>query len=281
MAAPATILIVDDTADMRLLLQVMLEDDYTLVTAGSGKECLEKVQTILPDLILLDVNMPEMNGYEVCVQLRKQAATRSLPVIFVSALDSAEERLRGFEAGGDEYVTKPVDRTGLLEKIKVRLAHHKQVIRVGKEKAGTVNVTVETMASSIELGKIIQLTNTLNLAGSEDSVAQATCHLIEAFSLDVCIMVAAAEPIFKNCEADSLEAKLMQQFRDDPERIVSAGFRTIIRCENIVALVKNMPADNENMLKRLKDYLLVSLDMANNRLCLLLFQLSTDARVKS
>jgi len=277
---PITIMIVDDVAENRLILQMILEVDYSLIEADSGKSCLALVSEEKPDLILLDVNMPEMSGYEVCKELRSQPETRFLPVIFVSALDGPKERLAGFEAGGDEYVTKPVDRNELLEKIKYRLAQKYLVANAQKEAMDAMNVAMEAMTSSSELGRIIQFVKILNDVDEEISVAQAINQMIQEFGLSVCVILTGENVIHINCEPNSFEVKLMQHFQSQPERIFSAGVRTIVRSETIVFLIKNMPIENENLYGRLKDHLVVLADMASNRLLTLQFQSTIDSQRK-
>lgn len=276
MTKTPTVMIVDDAAENRLVLQMILEDDYEIFDAMSGKDCLEQIKASAPDLILLDVNMPGMSGYEVCSQLRKQDATRSLPVIFVSALDSPEERLAGFEAGGDEYVTKPVEKDELLKKVKYRLEHKQEVTNARKEATDAMNVAMEAMTSSSELGRIIQFVEVLNETDTPFSIGQAISQMIQEFSLNVCVMVAGPDPIYVDCMPDSLEGKLMKQFQHHSERIVSAGARTIFRSNDIVVLIKNMPVDDANLYGRLKDHLIVLVDMATNRLLAILVQLTLD-----
>ena len=105
----ARILVVDDTAVSRLMLRGILEDKYDVSEAESGEECLAIIDVSIPDLVLLDVDMPGMSGFEVCVALRREIVTAHLPIIFVSGLDTVEERLTGYEAGADEYITKPAE----------------------------------------------------------------------------------------------------------------------------------------------------------------------------
>jgi len=120
------IMIVDDAQDNLLLLEMMLEAKYEITLADSGQKCLELIGKYPPDILLLDVNMPGMTGYEVCTQLRKNKATKSLPILFVSAMINAEERLAGFEAGGDEYINKPVNEKELIDKIEIQIAGVKE-----------------------------------------------------------------------------------------------------------------------------------------------------------
>ena len=114
------ILIVDDNSDNIELMSQILEDDYSLITANSGKSCIELALSEQPNLILLDVNMPEMDGYETMRFLKKNDATKNIPVIFVSAYYTDSERIvKGLEQGAFDYLTKPVDENIVLAKVHV------------------------------------------------------------------------------------------------------------------------------------------------------------------
>lgn len=113
------VLIVDDERKNRQLLEVMLADeDYELVLAGSGEEALQEVTRRRPDLILLDVMMPGMNGYEVAAALKADPGTRHIPLVILSALDDRNSRVHGLTAGAEEYLTKPVNRQELLLRVR-------------------------------------------------------------------------------------------------------------------------------------------------------------------
>ena len=115
----ARILVVDDEERNRRLLVAMLEaEGYTAPEAADGAQALELARQQPPDIILLDIMMPGMDGYEVARALKADAATKAIPVVMVTALDDHESRLRGLEAGAEEFVTKPVDRNEL--RIRVR-----------------------------------------------------------------------------------------------------------------------------------------------------------------
>ena len=116
------ILIVDDTPDNLRLLSTMLQSHgYQVRKAISGKFALQGVQVVKPDLILLDVNMPDMNGYEVCQRLKAIPETREIPVIFISALDKVLDKVKAFEVGGVDYITKPFQVEEVLARVQNQL----------------------------------------------------------------------------------------------------------------------------------------------------------------
>jgi two-component system sensor histidine kinase/response regulator len=117
--ASGRILVVDDTEVNRILLQEMLElEGYQVILADDGAEALRAASREDPDLVLLDVNMPGMNGLEVCRRLRADSQGTSLPIILVTALADRQHRLDGIGAGANDYLTKPVDRPDLLLRVK-------------------------------------------------------------------------------------------------------------------------------------------------------------------
>lgn len=125
------ILVVDDTpTNVTLLIDLLQAAGYAASAAKSGEEALAMVAQSVPDLILLDVKMPGLNGYQVCEQLRSQPTTALLPIVLVTALDGKDEKVRGLEAGADDFLTKPIDRHELLARVRSLLrirALHQEV----------------------------------------------------------------------------------------------------------------------------------------------------------
>jgi len=116
---PVKILVVDDHAASRMTAVALLRvEGYEVIETDSGLTALERVLNSQPDMILLDVMMPEMDGFEVCQRLKQNEQTRLIPVIFITALAERESRIRGIEAGGDDFLTKPFDRLELSARVK-------------------------------------------------------------------------------------------------------------------------------------------------------------------
>src|SRR5215471_490935 len=113
------ILAVDDRSqNLKMLEAILSPRGYTVVTASSGAEALEKVRTAAPDLVLLDIVMPGMSGYEVAQRLRSDPTTSFLPIVMVTVLGAQEEKVKAIEAGADDFLTKPVDQIELLARVK-------------------------------------------------------------------------------------------------------------------------------------------------------------------
>ncbi|WP_204104813.1 MULTISPECIES: response regulator [Spirulina sp. CCY15215] len=122
----ADILIVDDTPDnIRLLSTMLSKRGYRVRPAINGKMAILAAKALEPDLILLDINMPEMNGYEVCQHLKANEKTKAIPVIFLSALDHVEDKVKAFEVGGIDYITKPFQFAEVLVRIENQLTIRK------------------------------------------------------------------------------------------------------------------------------------------------------------
>lgn len=119
----ASILLVDDQlANLKVLLSLLQSNGYRVLVADSGERALTILDNTLPDLILLDVMMPGMDGFETCRKIKSKSQTESIPVIFMTALDSNEDKVTGFEVGGVDYVTKPFQQTEVLARIKTHIA---------------------------------------------------------------------------------------------------------------------------------------------------------------
>jgi class 3 adenylate cyclase/CheY-like chemotaxis protein len=150
MSGPAKVLVVDDLPqNVKLLADLLGAKGFAVATAASGREALDKVREERPDIVLLDVMMPEMSGYEVCRQIREDAATGILPVVMVTSLDPGQERIKGLEAGADDFLSKPVNQAELLARVR-SLVRVKQLYDTVEQQAAQLrewNRTLERRVS--------------------------------------------------------------------------------------------------------------------------------------
>lgn len=162
------VLIVDDVASNLLILEAILGRDYDLLVAMTGEEALRIVAEKQPDLIVLDVKLPDMDGYEVCRRLKRDAVTRSVPVIFCTALDEVDDERQGFEVGAVDYVTKP-----LCEPVvQARVRAHLSVSQHSRMLTSTVHAQTAQLA---RLGRLRgffspKLAEAILTSGSEDAL---------------------------------------------------------------------------------------------------------------
>ncbi|MDM8528720.1 response regulator transcription factor [Anaerolineales bacterium HSG24] len=118
-----TIFIVDDVPEnIDIVLQHLKQFGYELAIAENGASAIERLKHITPDLILLDVMMPGIDGFQVCRHVQSQPETKDIPIIFMTALDDTASKIRGFEVGGVDYITKPIELVELLARLQTHLA---------------------------------------------------------------------------------------------------------------------------------------------------------------
>ena len=143
---PATILIADDEPANRDLMEAFLEPQgYALIMAEDGQEALELFARHPPDLLLLDINMPKLDGIEVCRRLKKNPDSRLTPIVLVTALSALEDRVRGLEAGADDFLTKPVERSELMARVRALLN-----LKAFTDELERAELVIFALAASIE-----------------------------------------------------------------------------------------------------------------------------------
>jgi len=160
---PDKILIVDDSVENRqLLFRTLAKAGYEIVEAGDGREGLTRALDLLPELILLDIVMPELDGYQVCEALKKDLRTANIPVIFLSAETETKDKIKGLEIGGVDYITKPFNRGEVLARVQTQL----KIRRLTQE---LIQANTELFKKNAELEEanaaITQLMHTDQLTG--------------------------------------------------------------------------------------------------------------------
>jgi signal transduction histidine kinase len=193
MPSKGNILIVDDTlANLQVLTQMLTERGYKIRPANSGNIALKSVQSTLPDLILLDIQMPEMDGYEVCEKLKADNKTSDIPVIFISALSDVFDKVKAFSVGGVDYVTKPFQAEEVLARVETHLKLHRlRQELVQSEKMASLGRLVAGFAHEINtpIGVAVTSASTLQI------YAKKINKLLGQEEVDIDELVSALEMI--------------------------------------------------------------------------------------
>lgn len=178
--AEINILVVDDTLDnLRLLGKILESQHYTVLKSLNGRMALQAAHRNPPDLILLDINMPEMSGYEVCQQLKVSEVTAHIPVIFISALDQVNDKVRAFQMGGQDYITKPFQELEVLARVQNQLLIQQQKQQLRQE------IEIRRQAES-EVRQLNMILERLN-ADLEHRVQLRTLELQQALNFEVAL----------------------------------------------------------------------------------------------
>lgn len=243
------ILITDDDPIMREMLDAVLSDDYEVSVAPGGAEGIQIANEQDIDLVLLDVDMPSPNGYETCHFLKEDPPTAEIPVIFLSARSSIDERLKGYEAGGDDYLIKPYQPDELKAKISVLLV---QAARQ-KELNGQVNDVMDAAMASAnmygEVGVVLDFMKAANLVNTYQGVADALFQALTRFEFEGCLRLIGHRGIISttgptNCSA--LEDSILTHVQKSSSNVglQNLGTNTVFNYSNVLLLVRNLLPEN-------------------------------------
>jgi two-component system, cell cycle response regulator len=258
----ARVLVVDDIlANVRLLEAKLTAEYFDVVTAMNGLDALEAVQRAKPDIILLDVMMPGIDGIEVCKRIKADPNTQHIPVVMVTALDQPEDRVRGLEAGADDFLTKPVNDIALFCRIKslVRLKMLTDELRIRSESGGGMENTNALIAPQGDSGGRILLVDPRFSSGDRIAKHLEVRHRVTR-ATDIATATACASEVNSNFE---LIIICFDKEQFDGLRLCSQ-FKTMetTRQTPILAIVD--PDENQTLLRALdmgvNDYLMRPVD---------------------
>ena len=168
LAARPDILVIDDNRENLRLLSTMLSDaGYRVRKAINGNLAIRAIEGAKPDLILLDINMPDMNGYEVCIKLKNDPITAEIPVIFISALGEVLDKVKAFEVGGVDYITKPFEMQEVLARVKTHMTLYLQQKQLTKQQ-------MQLTEQNAQLQLVLTATQGINEANEFHSALEVT-----------------------------------------------------------------------------------------------------------
>ncbi len=261
------VLIVDDSPDDIHFVMESFSQDYAVMAATSGEKALQvAAREPHPDVILMDVEMPGMNGYETCRWLKEGEATRDIDIIFVSSHDTTDNKLAGYDAGGSDYLIKPVQPELLRQKVRLAIANRSIRAVSAEEKSSAMDMAMTAMSNAGEMGVIIDfLRRSFSIAGAE-ALARLVVESASSYGLESSVRIAITdEPMFAGSKQPMppLEKELLSRLQGGP-RITEKGTRLILNFGALSQLIKNLPEDEERR-GRLRDHLAILLEGAEAR----------------
>lgn len=246
---------VDDEPIILDLLQAILAADWELHTFASAEACLRAVAERNPDLLLVDVSMPGMDGYALCRHLKDDWQTQDIPVIFISAHDNSDTRLLCYEAGGDDFIQKPFEPAELLSKLSVaaRSLAEKKALR---EQAGFAQKTaMAAMVSMGELGVVLQFLSKSFACNTMDELAAALLDAMQQYDLQAAVQMRIGSEVLTishNGRNVPLEVSVLNHVRESG-RIFQFKSRCVFNYGQVTLLVNNMPLDDAERCGRIRD----------------------------
>ncbi len=249
------VFVVDDDAIILDVLRATLAAECELDTFASAEACLSALADVKPDLFLLDVSMPVMDGYALCRQLKDDWGTQDIPVVFISASDNNETRMLCYEAGGDDFIQKPFDPAELLSKLGVagRILAEKKALR---EQAGYAQRTaMAAMVSMGELGVVLQFLSKSFACNTLDELAAALLDAMQQYDLQAAVQMRIGDEVLTlshNGRNVPLEVSVLNHVRESG-RIFQFKSRCVFNYGQVTLLVKNMPLEDAERCGRIRD----------------------------
>jgi len=262
------ILLVDDSPDDIRILMENLKTDYAVLAATSGEKALETaVREPRPDIILLDVMMPGLSGYDTCRRLKENDLTRDVDVIFVSAHDTTEEKLAGYDAGGSDYLIKPVQPEELLKKVRLAINNRDKRAEATAEKSMAIQTAMTAISSAGEQGVVLDFMRRSFTTNSIEELASLIVEVTENFGLKNSVQIRGQRQLVNLSSGGTmppLEQEILSRITDIG-RIRERGNNLVANFGAISQLIKNMPED-EGKRGRLRDHIALLLEGAEARL---------------
>lgn len=277
------ILIVDDDPVVAGMLGVsLLAAGHEVVEINSGEEALRKLtepgSEWLPDIVFLDIEMGMgIDGYETCCRLRAMEATQHLPVIFLSAHDALDDRLRAYDAGGSDFIAKPFVPDEVLRKALLAIRHKRRQETVVAESQSTFDTTITALTALGESGVTLKFSRSALGCSTLLALAALAVKSLSAFGVNCHVQLRTPAEILTltpHGSASPLEESVIERSRD-MGRIFSFGNRLIVNYDSISLLVTNMPTADDNLCGRIRDEAAVIAETAD--LAVANINLRTDA----
>ncbi len=268
MSNPFKVFVVDDDPLILDVLQSILETDCAVETFATAEECQARLASEKPDMFLLDVSLPGMDGYTFCRQLKDDAAFSRIPLTFISSHDTIEARVSGYDAGGEDFIVKPFEPEEVLRKLKVAQHIVQNQASLSEQVEAAEYLSSLVMASMDETGILLQFMSKLIAWENTREVAEGLLELLQRYRLDGVVqtrMAYATQTLSASGVDLPLEVSVINHARD-LGRIFEFKKRSVHNFERVTLMINNLPVNDPDYCGRLRDHLSVAAQSVDSRL---------------
>ncbi|MEH6815855.1 MAG: response regulator [Pseudoalteromonas distincta] len=256
MALTKILAVDDEPFNLEIIEEILEELDFELQVATSGLECLNMVEGYMPQVILLDVSMPQMNGYEVCKALKANQNTAHIIVVFVSARGTVEERMEGYSVGAEDYIVKPFGHDELKSKLKNlnQVLVEKQSLE--KQVEDATSTAFNAMANSSEMGQIVNYVENIGFINDPQELGKALIDCLQSFDLQSNVEFRESNEISHfalNGLCSPIVVELFEMLKNKG-RLHEFSHRILVNYELISLLILNMPDHDPDKHGRIRDH---------------------------
>ncbi len=256
MALTKILAVDDEPFNLEIIEEILEELDFELQVATSGPECLEMVEGYMPQVILLDVSMPQMNGYEVCKALKANPNTAHIIVMFVSARGTVEERMEGYSVGAEDYIVKPFGHDELKSKLKNlnQVLIEKQSLE--KQVEDATSTAFNAMANSSEMGEIVNYVENIGFINEPEELGKALIDCLKSFDLQSNVEFRQGDEINHFALSGVCSPIVVELFEmlKNKGRLHEFSHRILVNYELISLLILNMSDHDPDKHGRIRDH---------------------------
>ncbi|CAK0745359.1 Response regulatory domain-containing protein [Gammaproteobacteria bacterium] len=274
------ILVVDDDDYQQALLNSMLGDNYEVITASSGEQAIDLARQYSPALVLMDISMPGLTGYQTCTAMKADDELAAIPVIFLSGLVELEDRLAAYDCGGEDFISKPCARVELRNKITITLRKIEERTRLVDEAKNAFSTAMTALSSAGEIGVVLGCLRESFGCADYASLIEVVLQSVSNFSLRASVQIRGMGGCLSRNElgdTSPLETHVLTALVGGG-RIVDFNNRSAFNYEHVSILIRNMPTDDTDRCGRLRDHLAMLAEGINARVVALDAEFSRHAQ---
>lgn len=263
--------VIDDDSLTVQMIEDVLGEQFAVQGSVNPLQALQQVGTLAPQIILLDINMPQMDGYEVCRRLKDDFDTQDIPVMFLSGLTTLEDRMAAYDAGGEDFMAKPLELTLLGAKLETLLRIHQQREALARQASYATATAMTAMSNAAEMGQVVQFARKAMLCEDMGCLARELLDAAASYGLSTAVALRSESGALEmNQEGvlSAMESGVLQLIASCG-RIVAMGQRAAFNYGGVTLMVRNMPLDDEERMGRLRDNLAAIAELAAARLAAL------------